>query len=59
MSERFRRWWLISVVAAILGTALIYVGVGAEAGTVALILAALFVASGAFALAIMSKGGAT
>jgi hypothetical protein len=50
---------LISVVAAILGTALIYVGVGAEAGTVALILAALFVASGAFALAIMSKGGAT
>jgi hypothetical protein len=55
--ERFRRLWLMSVVAAVLGTALIYVGAGTEAGTVALVFAVLFVASGAVALVVMRKRG--
>jgi hypothetical protein len=52
MSEQFRRWWLVSVIAVAVGVTIVYVGVGVLAGTVALVCGILFVAGGAGALAI-------
>ena len=51
--ERFRRLWLISLAAILLGVAIAFVSVGTRAGTVALACGILFVASGAVALAVM------
>ena len=58
MFTRFRRLWLVSLAAILVGVAIAFASGGTRAGTVALACGILFVAGGAVALAIMSKNEA-
>jgi hypothetical protein len=51
--ERFRRLWLVSLVAILVGVAIAFVSGGTRAGTVALACAVAVGLSGAVALAVM------